>query len=397
MAKATTSALRGFDSFPVSLGDELRGERASLGRSLLDVQRDLRIKAAHIDAIECADPSAIPYPSYVTGYVRAYARYLGMDEDTVLRRFCAESGFVPPVASARVDGGQRALSSTARGDLDAVLAGSRLAAVSRAENFSGELGSTLRAAGSLAVLMAVVGGLGYGSWALLQNIQRVDFSPLPDAPTVVISAADLDPSALPRPDAAPAAPVADSDALAAIYAMQELVPPRVDLRDGPISTIDPRRAGVYAAAGEMTALRASDIVSLASPAAAATPVVDEPEPEPVVAEAVPEPVSLTGVALVVSEDAWVRVRTAEGRVVHEALMRGGSRWAAPEGATGLNLRAGNAGAVFVEIDGTAYGPLGRPGGVVSNISLDRDAVRSAYAPGEPPVTTSALDAPLRTR
>ena len=42
---------RGFDSFELRLGDVMRGERATLGKSLLEVQRDLRIKATYIAAI----------------------------------------------------------------------------------------------------------------------------------------------------------------------------------------------------------------------------------------------------------------------------------------------------------------------------------------------------------
>jgi cytoskeletal protein RodZ len=37
----------------------------------------LRIKADYVAAIENADPSVFPNPSFVPGYVRAYARYLG--------------------------------------------------------------------------------------------------------------------------------------------------------------------------------------------------------------------------------------------------------------------------------------------------------------------------------
>ena len=55
MPDIETTALRGFDSYEVKLGDELRGHRASLGKSLLDVQRDLRIRASYIDAIDEAD------------------------------------------------------------------------------------------------------------------------------------------------------------------------------------------------------------------------------------------------------------------------------------------------------------------------------------------------------
>ena len=42
---------RGYDSFELRLGDEMRGERATQGKSLMDVQRELRIKASYIAAI----------------------------------------------------------------------------------------------------------------------------------------------------------------------------------------------------------------------------------------------------------------------------------------------------------------------------------------------------------
>src|SRR5690606_18602240 len=78
------------------LGDELRGERATMGKTLLDVQRDLRIRAACIAAIEDLDLSVFPNPSFVPGYVRAYARYLELDPEQVLQRFIHESGFARP-------------------------------------------------------------------------------------------------------------------------------------------------------------------------------------------------------------------------------------------------------------------------------------------------------------
>mgnify|MGYP000600673845 CR=1 FL=1 len=49
--------LKGFDDFEVRLGDIMRGERATHGKSLMDVQHELKIKAAYIAAVEDADPS----------------------------------------------------------------------------------------------------------------------------------------------------------------------------------------------------------------------------------------------------------------------------------------------------------------------------------------------------
>jgi hypothetical protein len=398
MSDGETTRMRGFDSYKVRLGDEMRGERASLGKSLLDVQRDLRIKAAHIDALENADPDALPYRGFVSAYLRSYARYLGMDEDEVMRRFCEESGFDPtggavttPVGGRRPAAGR----SARREDLDAVIAGSRLAAVSRAEAMNGRFENTLRGLGSLAMLGALVLGVGFGGWALLQNIQRVEFAPTPDAPEALAEAPDFGAiTRVMRAGAGPA-PAIDAAALAAVYAAQEVAPPRVALRDGPIAALNPAEAGLYAsqpepptphrqgeagaaiagygvadelfAPGRLAAVTAEAVVSApvgADQAGAADGGVAGDDAAP----------AAKGLALVFADEAWVRVRDGAGATVHEALMRAGTRWSAPEDSEGLTLRAGNAGGVLVEIDGVLYGPLGAPGAVAARVELSPAAL-----------------------
>ena len=85
--------VNGFDSYDIRLGEELRGERATLGKSLLNVQKDLRIKAAYIAAIENCDLNAFPNKGFIAGYVRSYARYLNLNPETTFERFCLESGY----------------------------------------------------------------------------------------------------------------------------------------------------------------------------------------------------------------------------------------------------------------------------------------------------------------
>ncbi|MFA5538366.1 MAG: helix-turn-helix transcriptional regulator, partial [Gemmobacter sp.] len=87
---------KGFDDYDLRLGDL---------KSLLDVQRELKIKATYIAAIENADVSAFETQGFVAGYVRSYARYLGMDPEWAYAKFCAEAGFstahgMSPAASA---------------------------------------------------------------------------------------------------------------------------------------------------------------------------------------------------------------------------------------------------------------------------------------------------------
>ena len=81
------SAPKGFDDYELTLGDIMRGERATLGKSLLDVQRELRIKASYISAIENCDSEAFNTPGFIAGYVRSYAKYLGMHPEEVFQKF----------------------------------------------------------------------------------------------------------------------------------------------------------------------------------------------------------------------------------------------------------------------------------------------------------------------
>jgi len=55
-----------------------------------DVAAELRIRESYLDAIERGELEALPGPAYQLGFVRAYARILGLDGDEILRRFRAE-------------------------------------------------------------------------------------------------------------------------------------------------------------------------------------------------------------------------------------------------------------------------------------------------------------------
>lgn len=60
-----------------SMGSLFIGARMTAGKmDLKGVERDLRIKARYLEAIEALDLAALPKDAYLAGYVRSYARYL---------------------------------------------------------------------------------------------------------------------------------------------------------------------------------------------------------------------------------------------------------------------------------------------------------------------------------
>ena len=103
-----------------------------------------------------------------------------------------------------------------------------------------------------------MGGLGYGGYAVLQNIQRVGLAPLPEAPDVIAVAPEIPALGAGEPADAPpsASDYFGNGALAAVYAPEERGAPLY--RDGPISAIDPKEYGVYAGAGTQVAPRISE-------------------------------------------------------------------------------------------------------------------------------------------
>ena len=84
---------KSFDDYDISLGDIIRGARATQGKSVTDVRLELRLNKSYITAIEHGDVSAFRAPKFVRGYVCSYAEYLGINPEEAFEIFCAETGF----------------------------------------------------------------------------------------------------------------------------------------------------------------------------------------------------------------------------------------------------------------------------------------------------------------
>ena len=72
------------------IGDAIRAARENSGFTLEQVSRDTRVHISHLRAIEDMTPGLLGAPVYAKGYIKSYARFLGMDEQATLDRFLSE-------------------------------------------------------------------------------------------------------------------------------------------------------------------------------------------------------------------------------------------------------------------------------------------------------------------
>lgn len=72
------------------IGDTLRAARRQQGRTLADAAAETRVRETYLAALEEEDFAAVGGDVYVKGFLRSYARYLGIDPNPLLDRFRSE-------------------------------------------------------------------------------------------------------------------------------------------------------------------------------------------------------------------------------------------------------------------------------------------------------------------
>ncbi|MEE3119470.1 MAG: helix-turn-helix domain-containing protein, partial [Pseudomonadota bacterium] len=79
------------DDFELGVGAALRDARVARNLSLAEVSALLRIREAHLEAIELEDFEQLPGNVYAIGFIRTYAQYLELNESDMIMRFKAAS------------------------------------------------------------------------------------------------------------------------------------------------------------------------------------------------------------------------------------------------------------------------------------------------------------------
>lgn len=153
----------------LTVGALLAEARAAKGRELADVARETRVPLRHLMAIEADDHESLPALPYALGFVKTFARTVGLNSEAVGAQFRAETRLTPHVPTP-----------ASMEPMDEARLPSRGLSIA-----------------GLGVLVLVIGGLGlYGSGVL---------DPAPSAVPVAAPANDF---AGNDPAPAPAAPVA---------------------------------------------------------------------------------------------------------------------------------------------------------------------------------------------
>src|ERR1700710_1897836 len=73
-----------------SVGRDLRAARLRRGDEIAAVSRALKIRKDHLEALENDRLEDLPGKTYAIGFVRSYARHLGLDSDQYVERFKQE-------------------------------------------------------------------------------------------------------------------------------------------------------------------------------------------------------------------------------------------------------------------------------------------------------------------
>ena len=85
------------DSGKMSIGERLSAAREERMLTAETVAGELKLDVSIVKALEQDDKTALPAAIYVQGYLRRYARLVGLPEDELVRDYADSTGEPPPL------------------------------------------------------------------------------------------------------------------------------------------------------------------------------------------------------------------------------------------------------------------------------------------------------------
>lgn len=91
-------------SDPLSIGARLAAARKACELDIRVIANELHLDIATIKALENDDTAALPAAIFVKGYLRNYARMVGLPEDEIVRDYTEQTGEPPPLTVVSLKG-----------------------------------------------------------------------------------------------------------------------------------------------------------------------------------------------------------------------------------------------------------------------------------------------------
>ena len=359
-----TKLLVAGDSFE-QIGSTLKHARRLQGLKISDVSQHLRISVDYLSKLESGAFDQLPAPAYVTGFLRSYGQYVGLDPSTLVARYTALSAKAATIPTYKMQMSTR---------------------------------PPQRSAPGIASMLVVCAGIAYGGWYWINGgdvNDQMAMAPSEIVETPSIPAAMQDtlidqrvgsdvlnydqaqsqnltaPSAqpkkviaakavMPTPSAATADPAAETknvtvkmpavssanpvEIVAAIIAPREPAAPPADV-DTPVLSGDLAETQVITPASQ------DGVTQLAENSAVAN--LRDPAQE----------ITIRAVAA-----SWVEIVRDNGEEVMAKLMRAGDSYVV-EGNTRLYLSTGNAGGLEIVIGSDDHLSIGETGQIVRDLPL----------------------------
>ena len=354
-----------YDSFEISLGELLRGERATLGKSCSDVQKDLKIKAQYIKAIEKCDLQGLENKSFIAGYVRTYAKYLGLDPNYVYDRFCSESGFISSDLNSFRPAKKRKKEKISINPIN-----SNFISFNKFTNnqFKVKFSTNfiIKKILPLCSLFLILFGVSYWTMQIVLDIQRLEFLPIDQEPYSSVELKNINDELINLTHKNFEAEDLNFDvitkkSLGNLYSTRDEIFPVVQNRDSPISKIDPNSYGLFLKTEKML-----DPIDIEKKLFETKKDFIKKEDQKTL---VLRPKTPT-LKLIAFEKSWIRLKDQKGDIYFERNLKKGEEFMIPNELFSGSLRAGNSTKVFFVINNKIFGPLSTKVSVVKNFSID---------------------------
>jgi cytoskeleton protein RodZ len=306
-----------------TVGQDLRAARLRRGDEIAQVSRALKIRKDHLEALENDRLEDLPGKTYAIGFIRSYARHLGLDSAQYVERFKQD-------ISGRAEEQVREPAPIHQDEGRRLPQGWRLIA------------------GAVAILLI------WGAYHLLfsggDSNQAVPPAPVLNPPKTIAHAAPPAAVVMPAQTATPS-PATDA------------APPA----SGPQASATPSPA-----AGAKTPATSLAPAAPTTKAAAAVPAV------PVSGAQVYGAMNRNArVILRARADARVTVKGPDGQYLLNRDLKAGDSYQVPD-VTGATLATNNAGALEVDLDGITLGRAGPQQEVLGRVSLDPQSLSDRF-------------------